>query len=61
MYNTPGIGGGVITGVVSTGTLATTGFDSLWLTVAAVTFVVVGFILIRASRTHRDPEAASRP
>lgn len=58
MYNTPGIGSGVATGVVGAGTLAQTGFDGLWLAVAAVTCVVGGFILIRASRSARHVEAA---
>ncbi|MEV0894085.1 hypothetical protein [Promicromonospora sp. MEB111] len=56
MYNTPGVGSGVATGVVGAGTLAQTGFDGLWLAVAAITCVVGGFILIRASRSRRRLE-----
>lgn len=59
MYNTPGIGSGVATGVVGAGTLAQTGFEGLWLAVAAITCVVGGFILIRASRPGRRLEEAS--
>ncbi|MGN6241966.1 MULTISPECIES: LPXTG cell wall anchor domain-containing protein [Cellulosimicrobium] len=54
MYNTPGVTGGIGTGVVGAGALAQTGFSSLAIVAAAITLVVGGFVLLRASRMRRE-------
>jgi hypothetical protein len=57
MYNTPGITTGIGTGVVGAGSLAATGFESLWIAVAAIGLVVGGFVLIRESKLRHAAEA----
>ncbi|WP_265522734.1 hypothetical protein [Oerskovia flava] len=52
--------GGIGTGVVGAGALAQTGFSSLAIVFAALTLVVGGFVLLRASRLRREAPQAQR-
>ncbi|MFI2363958.1 hypothetical protein [Promicromonospora sp. NPDC019610] len=56
MYNNhvpPGLGAGA----AGAGALATTGFEALWVSVAALALIVGGLVLLRSSRLRRAAEA----
>lgn len=53
MYHNPGIGTGIGTGAAGVGALAATGFEALWVSAAAISLIVGGFVLVRTTRLRR--------
>lgn len=57
MYHNPGIATGLGTGAAGAGALATTGFEALWISAAAISLLVGGFVLLRSSKFRREARA----
>ena len=56
MYNNPVVPPGLGAGAAGAGALATTGFEALWISVAVISMIVGGFVLLRSSRLRRAAE-----